>query len=339
MAARAGRAAGSRARRRRAPTRHSSFGRWLVAILVVAAVATAAIEWPQVSRFLRLLGDVPLLYVLAALGLQAVTYVCAGEIWRLALARGGARVRLGELIPLALAMLFSNQAIPSAGVSGGLIVMRALVHRGVTRRLAVAALLVGLLTTYVAFVAAIAVSLAILGVDGALSAWTLGVAAIFVVVTGAIAAAILDVGHLRRRIPKRARTMRGLGPAVRTLRAVPASVLRAPRLLLSATLVQAIEIVFDAATYQVAVAAMGHTASIPRLFACYVIASATSRIGVVPLGLGTFEATSVLMLHGAGIPVRPALAATLLYRGFELWLPMAPGVWFARRAVTPRYTP
>jgi hypothetical protein len=98
--------------------------------------------------------------------------------------------------------------------------------------------------------------------------------------------------------------------------------------------VQAIEVLFDAATYGVSVRAIGHAASVPRLFACYVVASAVSRIALVPLGLGTFEATSVLMLHSAGIPVRPALAATLLYRGFELWLPMAPGVWFARRAVS-----
>ena len=304
-----------------------------MALLALGALVTLSIEWPHVARFLHLLFAIRPAYLLAALGLQAATYLCAGQVWRLALARGGARVPLRELIPLALAMLFSNQAIPSAGVSGGLVVMRALIRRGVTRQLAVAALLVGLLTTYLAFVVALIVSLAILGMHGALSAWTLGLGAIFVVVTGAMAAAILDAGHMRRRIPKRARGMRGIGPAVRTLRAVPAPVLRAPRLLAAATAWQAVELLFDAATYQVSVLAIGRAAPIPRLFACYVIASAVSRIGLVPLGLGTFETTSVLMLHGAGIPVRSALAATLLYRGFEVWLPMAPGVWFARRAV------
>lgn len=32
-----------------------------------------------------------------------------------------------------------------------------------------------------------------------------------------------------------------------------------------------------------------------------------------------------------GVPIEAALTVTLLLRGFTLWLPMAPGLWFARR--------
>jgi uncharacterized membrane protein YbhN (UPF0104 family) len=32
-----------------------------------------------------------------------------------------------------------------------------------------------------------------------------------------------------------------------------------------------------------------------------------------------------------GVPIAAALAATLLYRGFSYWLPMLPGILFARR--------
>jgi uncharacterized membrane protein YbhN (UPF0104 family) len=32
-----------------------------------------------------------------------------------------------------------------------------------------------------------------------------------------------------------------------------------------------------------------------------------------------------------GIPIAAGLAATLLFRGFSNWLPMAPGIFFARR--------
>jgi uncharacterized membrane protein YbhN (UPF0104 family) len=51
----------------------------------------------------------------------------------------------------------------------------------------------------------------------------------------------------------------------------------------------------------------------------------------VPGGLGIFEAASVAMLKAIGVPIAAALAATLLYRGFSYWLPMAPGILFARR--------
>jgi hypothetical protein len=54
-----------------------------------------------------------------------------------------------------------------------------------------------------------------------------------------------------------------------------------------------------------------------------------------PRGLGTFEATQVLMLRMVGIDLAVALSATLLFRGLSFWLPMLPGHWFSRRAVAP----
>ena len=41
--------------------------------------------------------------------------------------------------------------------------------------------------------------------------------------------------------------------------------------------------------------------------------------------------TAVLSL--LGVPVEAGVAATLLLRGFTFWVPMAPGIIFARRAV------
>ena len=59
----------------------------------------------------------------------------------------------------ALAMLFSNQALPSVGVSGGLVVAEALARRGTPKPVAMSALLLDLVTTYIAFLAALAVTL------------------------------------------------------------------------------------------------------------------------------------------------------------------------------------
>jgi len=55
----------------------------------------------------------------------------------------------------------------------------------------------------------------------------------------------------------------------------------------------------------------------------------------LPGGLGTFEASMVLMLRLAGIDLPVALSTTLLFRGLSFWLPMLPGWWLAHRAVTP----
>ena len=48
------------------------------------------------------------------------------------------------------------------------------------------------------------------------------------------------------------------------------------------------------------------------------------------------EAASVLTLRMIGVAIPVALSATLLFRGLTFWLPMLPGYWFSRRAITRR---
>jgi Mg2+-importing ATPase len=72
------------------------------------------------------------------------------------------------------------------------------------------------------------------------------------------------------------------------------------------------------------------------VFASFMIASVFRTMGIVPGGLGTFEATSVLTLRMVGVDLAVALSATLLFRGLSFWLPMLPGYWFSRRVVAPR---
>ena len=61
---------------------------------------------------------------------------------------------------------------------------------------------------------------------------------------------------------------------------------------------------------------------------------AVHTVGIVPGGLGTFEATSVWTLNMMGVAIPIALAATLLFRGLSFWLPMVPGWWVSRRITT-----
>jgi uncharacterized protein (TIRG00374 family) len=78
---------------------------------------------------------------------------------------------------------------------------------------------------------------------------------------------------------------------------------------------------------------VGWQAHPAEVFAAFVIASVAGTIGIVPGGLGTFEAACVGMLHAVGTPTTVALTATLLLRGFTFWLPMLPGLWLARGAL------
>src|SRR5206468_1440260 len=106
---------------------------------------------------------------------------------------------------------------------------------------------------------------------------------------------------------------------------------RDPLPFVSATVLQLLIFALDAGTLWVMLHALGAKASPTTAFAAFVMAQLASTVGPMPLGLGTFEAVCVTILHVLGQPVEVALTATLLLRGFTFWLPMIPGLVLARR--------
>jgi len=78
---------------------------------------------------------------------------------------------------------------------------------------------------------------------------------------------------------------------------------------------------------------VGVHAPFDAAFVGFTMAAIVTLLGAVPLGLGSFEATSIATLRLMGVPFEAALSATLLYRGFALWLPLALGAVLTRRAM------
>ncbi|HSL69128.1 MAG TPA: HAD-IC family P-type ATPase, partial [Longimicrobiales bacterium] len=109
------------------------------------------------------------------------------------------------------------------------------------------------------------------------------------------------------------------------------ALVRDPRLFLGACIGQLAIMLLDAATIWVLIRALGATASGVAVFSSFMLSNLLRTLGVLPGGLGTFEASSVLTLQLSGVPLPVALSATLLFRGLSFWLPMIPGVWLARR--------
>jgi hypothetical protein len=86
------------------------------------------------------------------------------------------------------------------------------------------------------------------------------------------------------------------------------------------------------AVYELSLAKLLGAAASPRaVFASFMISSLLRTVGIVPGGLGTFEAASVWTLRSMGVAVPVALASTLLLRALSFWLPMVPGLWISRR--------
>jgi uncharacterized protein (TIRG00374 family) len=116
----------------------------------------------------------------------------------------------------------------------------------------------------------------------------------------------------------------------------PTYLLRDATLFFQTTLFQASVFLLDAATLWTMLRAIGQNVSFLLAFPSFIVASMVASLGLIPLGLGTFEATCIAVLRALGIPLEAALTATLLLRGLTLWAPMAPGLWLARRELSPK---
>jgi P-type Mg2+ transporter len=203
-------------------------------------------------------------------------------------------------------------------------IAEALRRRGMTEAAAIATAVVDTVSYYVAFVIALVVAVLLAAVAGHVSALIVGSAVAVATFSVAVVATILVIAN--GRSPPRAAIRLGVirrGLAI--VRRADPDLVRDRRTNMIAAGLQLGLISLDASTIIALVHAMGADASITGMFASYVIASVFRTLGVLPGGLGSFEAASVLALHAIGVPTTVALSATLVFRGLSFWLPMLPG--------------
>jgi uncharacterized membrane protein YbhN (UPF0104 family) len=280
----------------------------------------------------RLLHEAQPLWLVVAALLQVLTYVCAAAVWQRALAFRDLSVRLRPLVPLGLAKLFTDQAVPSAGMSGTLLVVRGLERRGVSRSAAVAAMLTGLVAFYLGYLIATIAAVTILWRHGELHlAILLPAGALGVLAIGVPLALLILRRQALRQPPRWLERLPGARDVTAALRGAPAGTLFAPRLLAETVVLQLAIFVLDALTLAATLHAVARPISFSLVFASFVVASVVSTLAWIPGGLGTFEGSCVALLHLHGVALEIALAATLLLRGFTFWLPMIPGFALARR--------
>jgi uncharacterized protein (TIRG00374 family) len=311
---------------------------WLPGVVLLAGLVAVSSHFSEGRKFALLLQQARPAWILVAALLQFATYVCAAAVWQRVLHKGRARCTVRSLVPVAVARLFVDQVLPTAGFGGRLLVVQALhKRRHIHTRLAVAAILVDLLTLYVAFAVCVVASLAIVAALSRVNHYILVLAGLFPIFALSIPATVLwfSRGSVKEpprwvnRIPRAAELLRQVSRAPRRL-------VINRRILLETSFLQLLIFVLDALTLGAALRAVGYDPHPAAVFASFVFAQVAATVLLVPGGLGTFEASAVAMLALFRVPVEPALAATLLLRGFTYWLPMAPGFWLSRRELRER---
>jgi Mg2+-importing ATPase len=308
---------------------------WVLGTAVLAGVVVAALHFSEEREFARLAEQAKPGWLLVAFMLQAATYSAQAEVFRGAPERAGLSLPKGWLYQLSLAKLFVDQALPSAGISSTVVVAKALQERGVARQTAAACAMVNMASYHAAYVVTLLVALAITSILRETNTYLVLVSMLFMAFALALTAGVLAMVGRRARTGTKLHRLPVIRGVVTFLEDADATLVRNPRVFGAATMWQIAIFVLDAATMWVCIRSLGTSAPADAVFASFMIASLVRTMGIVPGGLGTYEATSVLTLRIVGLSLPVALSATLIFRGFSFWIPMLPGLWASRRVMKP----
>jgi uncharacterized protein (TIRG00374 family) len=319
----------------RGPARTSFFGKgwrgWFFAIVLAGALVGAVLQFGEIEKFAALVAHARPAWLALAVALQLLTYASVAMGWRLVLRAGGTTIAMRRLVPVAITKLFADQAVPSAGMGGNVLLVDQLEARGASRGAAVAALLVSMIGFYAAFALLAVLMLALLWFHDKATPLAAGLVTLFLAVAFAIPALALWLRKRgRRRLP---RIVERIGPVrslMETIAEAPSDLLGNRRLIAQVSGCNALIFLADAGTMFVCLHALGVPASFGVAFIAVIMAQIVVTLGPIPLGLGSFEATSTATLRLLGIPFEAAFAATMLLRVLILWLPLIPGMILMR---------
>lgn len=309
----------------------------LLGLALLAGLVLVVSRRAEVEEFVRLAEQAQPRWLLLAAVLQAGTYLAQGAVWLLISRAAGGPLTLWDATRLTIAKLFVDQSLPSVGISGTLLVSEALERRGLARPASAAAAVGYTASNQLAFALSVAVAVVLAGMRGE-SIRALLLATMLALGCGMLMAgsALLLAGRAGGRIRGALTRIPPLRPVLRTLAEADPRLAHRGDLLWTATVYQALNILLDAATLWVVFAALGLRPPFAAVFTSLALSNVFRMVGVLPGGLGTFEAASVVALRLAGIQLSAALSAVLLFRLLSFWLPMLPGWWLARGALRPR---
>lgn len=260
------------------------------------------------------------LWLIAAIALGLVLQVLMGTVFVPILRRLGANVSHSTLVRVQLQRHVISTIVPLGGPASTVALVRGFNQQGVTATDAIYASLLNSVLGYLSFVLFLVPILAYLLIGG--TATTL----IIVASAGLLGLVVLMVTGLAlfhraarresRYIPKRIRTfiddarMHGIRP----------SDLVAP--LIIHLLIDLIGVVM----LYVCLKAIDQNSSLSVVLAGYAIGTLFLLVTPVFQGLGAVELSMTVVLTGFGIPSGAALAAVLLYRVVEIWVPLLLGL-------------
>lgn len=309
---------------------------WLPGLAMLALVVVASVHFAEAREFVRVTERARPLWLIAAIVLQASTYAAQGEVFR-AVARGRQfTLHFAATYRLSLIKLFMDQAFPSAGLSGTVAAARQLERDGMPSALIATCVIVSIASYQFAYALGVLTALPIVILRHRASAFVIAATLVFALLVLSWSAVVLLLSKRGSTLPAWVTRLGPLRALLEFVRRADGAITHDPRVLVHATSCQLAIIALDATTLWVLLRSLGEHTAPDAVFASFMVASMLRTVGLVPGGLGTFEAMSVVSLKLAGVAVSVALAATLMFRALSFWLPMVGGLALYRRAARAR---
>lgn len=305
---------------------------WLLGVLLALGVIVAVLHWGDVKKFADLVAQAKPLWLLAAVAAQLLTYVALAAEWRIVLRAGKCRAPFGKLLGLTVAKHFADQMVPTAGMSGNVVVVDRLQAIGASRAVSLAALIMTIIAYYASYGVVSLIALVLLWIHGHSSWVVIGLISASLGLSAAVPALALWLQRKgAKAIPRWLRQIRTVCELFEMVKEAPTGLVRSVRLIGLLALLNGAGFLLDGLTMQLCLFALGLHVPFSSVFSAFIVASIVVTLGPVPMGLGSFEAVSIGMLRAFGVPFEAALSATLLFRGYTLWAPLIPGMFAARR--------
>lgn len=305
---------------------------WLLALLLIAGVVVAVLHWGDVKQFAYLVAHAKPLWLVAAAAAQLLTYVALAIEWALVLRAADCRAPFGKLLGLTVSKHFADQMVPTAGMSGNVVVVDRLQAIGAPRPVALATLIMTIIAYYASYGVASLLALVLLWVHGHSSWVVVGLIGASLALSVAVPALALWLQRKgAKAIPRWLRRMRTVCELFDMIREAPTSLVRDWPLIGKMVLLNGAVFALDGLTMQWCLFALGLDVRFSAAFSAFILASIVVTLGPIPMGLGSFEAVSIGTLRAMGVPFEAAFSATLLFRGYTLWLPLIPGMIATRR--------
>jgi uncharacterized protein (TIRG00374 family) len=310
----------------------SNWRSWLLALLLIAGVVVAVLHWGDVKKFAALITHAKPLWLLAAAAAQVLTYIALAVEWTLVLRMAKCRSPFGKLLGLTVAKHFADQMVPTAGMSGNVVLVDRLKEIGGSRPVALAALIMTIIAYYASYGVASFIALILLWWKGQTNWVVVGLISASLALSAAVPALALWL-HRKgaKAIPKWLRRIRTVCELFEMIKEAPTRLVRNLTLIGEVTALNGAVFALDGLTMQLCLFALGLHVPFGVAFSAFIMASIVVTLGPIPMGLGSFEAVSIGMLRAMGVPFEAALSATLLFRGYTLWVPLIPGMFAARR--------